>query len=143
MPYLIVLIYCLSGSTYQVYPVTEIDASLISCTKMYNLYQIPVALIAVDYDNFVQLSWSTPDCKRCEVKGKKCEKSNSSPSGTQCIPTHTKGILSIQFIWRATFKRTQHQTLFTSFSIVKYCFLCFKPTSLIAVFQVASFICFS
>jgi hypothetical protein len=92
------LIYCLSGSTYRVYPATEINASLISCTKMYNLYQIPVALIAVDQDKFVQLSWSTPDCKRCELKGKKCEKSNSSRSGTRCIPTHTKGILSIQFI---------------------------------------------
>jgi hypothetical protein len=92
------LIYCLSGSTYRVYPATEINTSLISCTKMYNLYQIPVALIAADHDKFVQLSWSTPNCKRCEVKGKKCEKSNSSRSGTQCIPTHTKGILSIQFI---------------------------------------------
>jgi hypothetical protein len=136
------LISCLSGPTYQVYPATYITASLVSCTKIYNLYQIPVALIAVDHDKFVQLSWSTPDCKRCEVKGKKCEKSNSSRSGTQCIPTHTKGILSIPFIWRATFKRTQHQTLFTSFStLVKYCFLCFKPTSLTAVFQLASFIC--
>jgi hypothetical protein len=158
------LISCLSGPTYQVYPATYITASLVSCTKIYNLYQIPVALIAVDHDKFVQLSWSTPDCKRCEVKGKKCEKSNSSRSGTQCIPTHTKGILSIQFIstflhvrcfstggfptncwklrqeiiihmltheisyiWRAAFKRTQHQTLFTSFStLVKYCFLCFN-----------------
>jgi hypothetical protein len=81
------LISCLSSPTYQVYPATsDITASLISCTKMYNLYQIPVALIAVDYDKFVQLNWSTPDCKYCEVKG------------TQCIPTHTTGILSIQFI---------------------------------------------
>jgi hypothetical protein len=51
---------------------------------------------------------------------------------------------SWNIIWRATFKRTQHQTLFTSFStLVKYCFLGFKPTSLTAVFQVASIICFS
>jgi hypothetical protein len=93
------LISCLSGPTYQVYPATsDITASLISCTKMYNLVSIPNAIIAVDHDKFVQLSWSTPDCKYCEVKGKRCGKSNSSGSGTQCIPTHTTGILSIQFI---------------------------------------------
>jgi len=89
------LISCLSGPTYQVYPATYITASLISCTKMYNLVSIPYAIIA---DKFVQLSWSTPDCKYCEVKGKRCGKSNSSGSGTQCIPTHTTGILSIQFL---------------------------------------------
>jgi hypothetical protein len=91
------LISCLSGPTYQVYRETYIRASLISCTKMYNLVSIPDAIV-FHPDKFVQLSWSTPDCKCCEVKGKKCEKSNTSRSGTQCIPTHTKGILSIQFI---------------------------------------------
>jgi len=92
------LIACLSGPTYQVYPVTSsIIVSLISCTKMYTLFPIPDAII-LHPDKFVQLSWSTPDCKYCEVKGKRCGKSNSSGSGTQCILTHTKGILSIQFI---------------------------------------------
>jgi len=92
------LISCLSGPTYQVYPATYITASLISCTKMYNLVSIPDAII-FHPDKFVQLSWSTPDCRYCEgIKGNRCEKSNSSGSGTQCISTHTKGIISIQFI---------------------------------------------
>jgi hypothetical protein len=92
------LIYCLSGSTYQVYPATCIMKSLISCTKMYNLLSIPDAII-FHPDKFVQLNWSTPDCRSCEeIRGKRCVKSNSSGSGIQCISTHTKGIISIQFI---------------------------------------------
>jgi hypothetical protein len=89
------LIPCLSGPTYQVYPATYITASLISCTKMYNLVSIPAGAIIFHPDKFVQLNWSTPDCRYCEVKGKRCGKSNSSGSGTQCIPTHTKGIQSL------------------------------------------------
>ncbi|XP_062173988.1 rust resistance kinase Lr10-like [Alnus glutinosa] len=81
---------CLSGPTYQVYPATYIRASLISCTKMYNLLSVP----NVDVDKFVELSWSIPDCKYCEVKGKTCGKSNNSGSGTRCISTHTKGAVS-------------------------------------------------
>lgn len=92
------LISCLSGPTYQVYPATSITASLISCTKMYSLRSIPDALIFYP-DKFVQLNWSTPDCRYCEkIRGKRCVKSNSSGSGIQCISTHTKGIISIQFI---------------------------------------------
>jgi hypothetical protein len=91
-------ISCLSRPTYQVYPATYITASLISCTKMYSLLSIPDAII-FHPDKFVQLNWSTPDCRYCEeIRGKRCVKSNSSGSGIQCISTHTKGILSIQFI---------------------------------------------
>jgi hypothetical protein len=94
-PYTYDLISCLSGPTYQVYRATDITASLISCTKMYNLVSIPDAII-FHPDKFVQLNWSTPDCRYCEeIKGKRCIRSES---GTQCILTHTKGIISIQFI---------------------------------------------
>jgi hypothetical protein len=98
------LISCLSGPTYQVYPATSITASLISCTKMYSLLSIPDAII-FHPDKFVQLYWSTPDCRYCEeIRGKRCVKSNSSESGIQCISTHTEGIISIQFI--SNFLRT-------------------------------------
>jgi hypothetical protein len=91
-------ISCLSRTTYQVYPATDITASLVSCTKMYNLIPIPDGIIG-HHDKFVQLKWSTPACRDCEmIKGKRCIRSNSSGSETRCIsiPTHTKGIL--QFI---------------------------------------------
>jgi hypothetical protein len=89
------LISCLSGPTYQVYIATSITVSLVSCTKMYSLLSIPDAII-FHPDKFVQLNWSTPDCRHCEKnRGKRCV---SSGSGIQCISTHTKGILSIQFI---------------------------------------------
>jgi hypothetical protein len=91
-------ISCLSRTTYQVYPATDITASLVSCTKMYNLIPIPDGIIG-HHDKYVQLKWSTPACRDCEmIKGKRCIRSNSSGSETRCIsiPTHTKGIL--QFI---------------------------------------------
>ncbi|XP_059434189.1 RING-H2 finger protein ATL22-like [Corylus avellana] len=90
------LISCLSGPTYQVYPATDITASLVSCTKMYNLVPIPDGIIG-HHDKYVQLKWSIPACRDCEViKGKRCIRSNSSGSGTQCISisTHTHGTLS-------------------------------------------------
>jgi hypothetical protein len=91
-------ISCLSGPTNQVYPATSITASLISCTKMYSLLSIPDAII-FHPGKFVQLNWPTPYCRYCEeIRGKRCVKSNSSESGIQCISTHTKGIISIQFI---------------------------------------------
>jgi hypothetical protein len=92
---------CLSGPTYQVYVSnsgTIIMAFLVSCTKMYTLRSIPYGIIEYG-DKILELEWSTPACGHCEVKGKRCMKSNSSTgSGTRCISIHPRGILSIQLI---------------------------------------------
>jgi hypothetical protein len=74
------MISCLRESTYQVYPATYISASLLSCTKMYNLVSIPGGIIE-HHDKYVQLKWQF----------------NSSESGTRCIYYKpNEGILSIQ-----------------------------------------------
>ncbi|XP_059459783.1 rust resistance kinase Lr10-like [Corylus avellana] len=97
MDYQYDLISCLSDHTYQVYPATDITASLVSCTKMYNLVSIPDGII-LHHDKYVQFEWFTPDYRYCEmIKGKRCVRSNSNGSETpQCISisTHTHGTLS-------------------------------------------------
>ncbi|XP_059449946.1 rust resistance kinase Lr10-like isoform X2 [Corylus avellana] len=59
---------------------------------MYNLVSIPDGIIR-HHDKSVQLKWSIPACRDCEVKGKRCVRSNSSGSETQCISI-SKGTLS-------------------------------------------------
>jgi hypothetical protein len=95
-------ISCLSGPTYKVYDVgfyNLITVPFVSCTLIYTLQSIPYGII---YDKILELEWSSPDCRYCEVmKGKRCMKNKSSTgSGTECIsiPKHSKGILSIQLI---------------------------------------------
>ena len=93
-------ISCLSGPTYTVFALTPDGKNmsrlgLLHCTKMYTLRSMPYDVIVPNPENFLQLNWSTPACRHCEVKGMRCTKSNSSRSGTECI---SKGILSIQLI---------------------------------------------
>jgi hypothetical protein len=111
------LISCLSGPTYQVYAKqvhSTIRAPLVSCTKMYTLRSFPEGIIEYG-GKILELEWSTPDCRYCEVlRGKRCMKSNSSGSGTQCISRHTKGkvfYLSNSFPWLSTYLVKGHVLL--------------------------------
>ncbi|KAG6687165.1 hypothetical protein I3842_11G056600 [Carya illinoinensis] len=93
-------ISCLSGPTHQVYaldfydylPLRELPIS--SCTKMYNLPYVPEDAVWGDV-NILRLKWSSPDCRRCERRGKNCrilKKNNSTDeSKTECFPNHAKG----------------------------------------------------
>jgi hypothetical protein len=96
-------ISCLSGPTYQVYAVgsdNAISVPFVYCTKIYTLQSIPYGIIYGN-DQILEVEWSSPDCRYCEVmKGKRCIKNKSSGSGTECISIskHSKGILSIQLI---------------------------------------------
>jgi hypothetical protein len=98
-------ISCLSGPSYQVYAVGDIfddqiiTVPFVSCTKIYTLQLIPDGII-YENDKVVELEWSSPDCRHCEVmKGKRCSmKNKSSGSGTtECISIskHSKGTYSI------------------------------------------------
>jgi hypothetical protein len=87
------LISCFSGPTYQVYSTFFMMPSFISCTKMFTL-SVPNSI--VDHPHkILELKWSTPACRHCEVKGKRCMKSDSSGSRTHCVSKHAKGIQSI------------------------------------------------
>lgn len=89
---------CLSGPSYQVYTFDSYsninDLPIASCTKMYNLRNLP---IIPGVDDILELKWSIPACGHCESKGKKCRlKNNSTKSETECFSEPTKGIVSIQ-----------------------------------------------
>jgi hypothetical protein len=68
------------------------DLPIASCKKMYTLPSISRGLIFGNH-KVLQLNWSRPECRNCEVKGMGCRlKSNSNESETECFPKHTKGI---------------------------------------------------
>ncbi|XP_042948101.1 rust resistance kinase Lr10-like isoform X4 [Carya illinoinensis] len=95
-------ISCLSGPTHQVYALyfgdllSELPIS--SCTKMYNIDgDVPEGAVRGDV-NILRFKWSSPDCRRCERRGKNCrilKKNNSTDkSKTECFPrqrNHAKG----------------------------------------------------
>jgi hypothetical protein len=96
-------ISCLSGPGHEVrafpsYNDDDIsDLPIASCKKMYNLRSISHGVV-FGYDNInLQLKWSGPNCRDCEVKGMGCRmKNNSNESETECFPAfpkHTKGII--------------------------------------------------
>jgi hypothetical protein len=103
---------CLSGPSHKVrafYSDDDInDLPIASCEKMYTLRSIPSTFTSelgrghlvypkeIGDDKVLQLNWSRPVCRDCEVKGMGCRlKNNSNESETECFPTfpkHTKGI---------------------------------------------------
>jgi hypothetical protein len=91
-------ISCLSGPGHEVRAFSSAadinDLPIASCKKMYTLRSITRRLV---FDNNLQLQWSEPNCKDCEVKGMGCRlKNNSNESETECFPAfpkHTKGII--------------------------------------------------
>ncbi|KAF4359557.1 hypothetical protein F8388_003560 [Cannabis sativa] len=78
----------------------DIDAERFqNCTKMYDTRSIPdsvykVGLGSENFDDFVTLRWSTPDCRDCEAKRMGCRfKNNTQPHqhhNVECfhIPIH-------------------------------------------------------
>jgi hypothetical protein len=92
------LISCLSGLNYQVYATydsMDIAQLPLSATKMYNLLSIPYTIMVREDEKILELKWSRPVCKHCEVKGKKCRlKNNSTESTTECFSKlDNKGIV--------------------------------------------------
>ncbi|XP_061999010.1 rust resistance kinase Lr10-like [Rosa rugosa] len=68
---------CLSSSDHQIYAVlsSENIQALQSCTKMYNVLSVPSIM-----------SWSQPNCTKCEAAGKMCRlKNNNTKSEVECI----------------------------------------------------------
>jgi hypothetical protein len=110
-------ISCLSGPSYQVYAVrsytSPITVPFVSCTKIYTLQSIPDGII-YDNDKVVELEWSSPDCRHCEVmKGKRCSMKNKSSGSrtTECISIskHSKGTYSIYPIhFRHVLQKSAH-----------------------------------
>ncbi|WCJ41395.1 PR5-like receptor kinase [Euphorbia peplus] len=80
---------CLSSLQYVVYGLHS-DVSMgelpnmLSCTKIHDISRIPYSYLYQQQNN-LELSWSDPNCRSCERKGKYCGlQSNSSGSKTQC-----------------------------------------------------------
>ncbi|AES59902.1 putative glycerophosphodiester phosphodiesterase, protein kinase RLK-Pelle-LRK10L-2 family [Medicago truncatula] len=82
---------CLRTSTSQIYAIpssTNIeDLPLSFCTKMFNVSFKP--------SDSLRLTWSEPNCKHCESKGKICgwknTTSNSDNKEVDCVPKNKKG----------------------------------------------------
>jgi hypothetical protein len=93
-------ISCLSGPGHEVRAFSSnnddiSDLPIASCKKMYNLRSISYGLVFSTYDNNLQLTWSGPECRHCEEKGKGCRlKNNSNETETECFTKHTKGIIN-------------------------------------------------
>ncbi|WRX25107.1 Protein kinase domain - like 10 [Theobroma cacao] len=63
--------------------------SLFSCTKMYNVYSVPLDILYENHD--IQFRWSSPklECGSCKEEGKICGwKMNASEPQTLCFPKH-------------------------------------------------------
>ncbi|CDP19387.1 unnamed protein product [Coffea canephora] len=83
---------CLSNSSYQVYATQSTDsilfASLVSCTKMFEIPSVSYALIEPQIP--LVLSWSAPNCGYCEAEDKFCRlRKSSSSAGIQCLENGT------------------------------------------------------
>ncbi|XP_023873267.1 rust resistance kinase Lr10 [Quercus suber] len=80
-------INCLSSFSTSVYAFLSdnyIDEfPIISCTKMYSVSSVPSDIW--DF-TFLELTWSEPKCRDCEVKGEKCRfKNNSTDFNIECF----------------------------------------------------------
>nr|POE84835.1 putative ring-h2 finger protein atl21b [Quercus suber] len=90
-------INCLSSFSTSVYAFLSdnyIDEfPIISCTKMYSVSSVPSDIW--DF-TFLELTWSEPKCRDCEVKGEKCRfKNNSTDFNIECFnPYGNKGRLT-------------------------------------------------
>ncbi|WCJ41423.1 PR5-like receptor kinase [Euphorbia peplus] len=80
---------CLSNLQYVVYGLYSYVSlgkflNMLSCTKIHDISPIPYSYLYQQQNN-LELSWSDPNCRSCERKGKYCRlQSNSSRSKTQC-----------------------------------------------------------
>ncbi|XP_027106957.1 rust resistance kinase Lr10 [Coffea arabica] len=90
---------CLSNSSYQVYATQSTDsilfASLVSCTKMFEIPSVSYALIEPQIP--LVLSWSAPNCGYCEAEDKFCRlRKSSSSAGIQCLENGTGPLKKIK-----------------------------------------------
>lgn len=85
----------MGGHGYEVLDVYShwetVEAQLTSCSKMYNVSDIPCFIGA--------LTWSAPDCSHCEAKGQYCRFKSNSTTHTQCYPkgVHFNCILKVNY----------------------------------------------
>ncbi|KAM7465719.1 hypothetical protein LguiB_013281 [Lonicera macranthoides] len=72
------LVPCLSGPGYQIYAVyywRTLNDELTNCVKIHNISSFPFDLFEYPQSD-IQLSWSKPNCRMCESKGKMCRWKN-------------------------------------------------------------------
>ena len=84
------LISCQSGPGYQVIAWPSYldiwDLNLSSCTKMYNISDVPRTVIDSAVEERYNLQWLKPSCGYCEGQGKYCRlKNNSRAAETECF----------------------------------------------------------
>ncbi|XP_023916371.1 RING-H2 finger protein ATL22 [Quercus suber] len=80
---------CLSSSRHPVYAffsfanIEEFPTLILSCTKMYNVSSVPYDIWK---NPLLELTWSEPKCRDCEVRGEKCRfKNNTKFFETECF----------------------------------------------------------
>ncbi|XP_050247193.1 rust resistance kinase Lr10-like isoform X2 [Quercus robur] len=83
------LINCLSRFSTSVYAFLSDDYidefPILSCTKMYTVSSVPYHIWEWD-SHSLELTWSEPKCRDCEVKGEKCRfKNNSTDFNIECF----------------------------------------------------------
>lgn len=88
---------CLSDSRYNVfvyysaYDTNSYWRDLVSCTKMFDILSVPPQIFKPEY-NHVRLTWSKPNCKYCEAKGKRCRlKRPDAENETECFKVSQPG----------------------------------------------------
>ncbi|CAI8605635.1 unnamed protein product [Vicia faba] len=73
---------------------TLLDSGLdpILWTKTLDVISSPVyPPIDMEYQNYLQLTWSKPNCSKCEIQGKMCKlKNNGTEDETECFDRHHK-----------------------------------------------------
>ncbi|XP_065869218.1 rust resistance kinase Lr10-like [Euphorbia lathyris] len=80
---------CLSNLHYAAYGISSGQSiggygHLLSCTKIHDISPIPYNYLVYQQNN-LELSWSEPNCRSCEEKGKYCRlQRNNTGSRTEC-----------------------------------------------------------